>query len=266
MPLSPFGLLDRWLAPAPAQRRIEWLGEQPYAHRGLHDERRGVIENTETAFLAAIRGRYAIETDIQAAASGEPVIFHDEQLDRLTEADGLVADRSVEELRHVRMRGTSDRILSLGEFLELGDGRAELFLEIKSTGLDADRTLERRVAALLAQYRGPAYVMSFDPRSVAAMGMLTPSVPRGLSAMRFGKVDEFPLTDTQRYRLTHMLDIPVVKPDFLTYEVSDLAVMHRGLRRRYPHLPIITWTVCTPEQRRKADLFADGMIFEGFRP
>jgi glycerophosphoryl diester phosphodiesterase len=238
----------------------------PIAHRGLHAEHRGIIENTASAFRAAIAGRYAIETDIQAAVSGEPVVFHDEHLDRLTEETGPVAERTVMELQKVSMRGTQDRILTLGELLEMVAGRAALFLEIKSTGLDSDRTLERRVAAALVHYRGPAYVMSFDPRSVGAMRHFAPSVPRGLSAMRFWKVDEFPLTETLRYRLTHMLDIPALKPDFLTYEVNDLAIMADGLRRRYPFLPIITWTVRSAEERRKASQFADGMIFEGFRP
>jgi hypothetical protein len=42
--------------------------------------------------------------------------------------------------------------------------------------------------------------------------------------------------------------------------------MADGLRRRFPFLPIITWTVRSTEQSRKAAQFADGMIFEGFRP
>jgi hypothetical protein len=66
--------------------------------------------------------------------------------------------------------------------------------------------------------------------------------------------------------LTHMLDVAAVKPDFLTYEVNDLALMGPSLRRRYPGLPIVTWTVRTREERRKAELFADGIIFEGFTP
>jgi hypothetical protein len=63
-----------------------------------------------------------------------------------------------------------------------------------------------------------------------------------------------------------MLDIAAVKPDFLTYEVNGLAVMGPALRRRFPHLPVVTWTVRTAEDRRKARAFADAMIFEGFRP
>lgn len=237
----------------------------PIAHRGLHDARRGVIENTASAFRAAIAGGYGIETDIQAAAGGEPVIFHDERLERLTGVEGAIAAFTPEQLRQIPLKNTGDRILTLAEFLRLVDGRAPLYLEIKSLG-SSDRTLERRIAEDLAHYRGPASVISFDPGSMVAMRHFAPDVPRGLSAMRFMKVRMPGLSDLHRFRLTHMLDIAAVKPDFLTYEVNGLAIMGAALRRRFPDLPIVTWTVRTAEDRRKARLFADAMIFEGFRP
>ena len=237
----------------------------PIAHRGLHDERRGIIENTASAFRAAIAGRYGIETDIQAAAGGEPVIFHDERLDRLTMAEGLVCAFTPDELARIPMRGTDDHILTLAEFLALVDGRAPLFLEIKSAGT-ADRRLEKRVAEELAYYHGPVAVISFDPGSLAALRQFAPAIPRGLSAMRFWQPKSSSLSTIERFRLTHMLDIGEAKPDFLTYEVNDLAVMGSALRRRFPDLPIVTWTVRTREERDKARRFADGMIFEGFRP
>jgi glycerophosphoryl diester phosphodiesterase len=232
---------------------------RPIAHRGLHDVRRGVIENTASAFRAAVAGGYGIETDIQAAVGGEPVIFHDERLERLTDAKGAIAAFTPEQLSQIPLRGTNDRILTLAEFLQLVDGCAPLYLEIKSLG-GADRTLERRIAEELAHYRGPASVISFDPGSMA------PRVLRGLSAMRFMGLRVSRLSTLHRFRLTHMLDIETVKPDFLTYEVNGLAVMGAALRRRFPHLPIVTWTVRTAEDRRKARIFADAMIFEGFRP
>ena len=236
-----------------------FLPMPPIAHRGLHDARRGIIENTVSAFQAAI------ETDLQPAASGEPVVFHDEQLERLTEASGPIVSRSHAELSRIPMRRTDDRIMSLPEFLDFVDGRVPLFLEIKSKGR-TDRTLERHVAKYLLDYRGPAFVMSFDPGSMAAMREFAPRIARGLSSRRFDKARKSALSFTQRFRLTHKLDIYGVRPDFLTYEVNDLAMMAHALRRRFPALPIICWTVKTREERRKAMLFADGMIFEGYRP
>ncbi|MEI8277111.1 MAG: glycerophosphodiester phosphodiesterase, partial [Hyphomicrobiales bacterium] len=47
---------------------LDWLTSRPIAHRGLHDAANGVIENTATAFTAAIDGGYGIETDLQISA------------------------------------------------------------------------------------------------------------------------------------------------------------------------------------------------------
>ena len=153
-----------------------FLPNRPIAHRGLHDVRRGVIENTASAFRAAIAGGYGIETDIQAAAGGEPVIFHDERLERLTGAEGTVAALTPDQLRQLALRNTADRILTLAEFLRLVEGRAPLYLEIKSLG-GADRTLERRVAEELADYRGPVSVISFD-RAASSRSGISPATCR----------------------------------------------------------------------------------------
>ena len=37
-------------------RSLEWLTARPIAHRGLHDAAKGIIENTASAFSAAIAG------------------------------------------------------------------------------------------------------------------------------------------------------------------------------------------------------------------
>ena len=71
---------------SPQLREFDWLVARPIAHRGLHAKSKGIIENTESAFAAAIKGNYAIECDVQLAADGEAMVFHDDDLDRLTEA------------------------------------------------------------------------------------------------------------------------------------------------------------------------------------
>ncbi len=57
---------------------LDWLTARPVAHRGLHDAANGVIENTSRAFAAAVAGNYAIECDLQLAADGEAMVFHDD--------------------------------------------------------------------------------------------------------------------------------------------------------------------------------------------
>ena len=71
---------------------LDWLTARPIAHRGLHDASAGVIENTASAFAAAIAGGYAIETDLQISADGEAFVHHDDALGRLTEGSGRLAD------------------------------------------------------------------------------------------------------------------------------------------------------------------------------
>lgn len=235
------------------------------AHRGLHNLQRGIIENTASAFEAAIKGRYAIETDIQAAKDGEPVIFHDWRLERLTAGTGEVRAFAPEELKRIEMHGTDDRILPLGEFLELVGGRTTLFLEIKSAG-DRSGVLERRIAQYLADYRGPVCVMGFDPDSLRAMRHYAPLISRGLSAYRYARERKSRLSSARSFRLSHMIDSHGVAPTFITHYVRDLPAMAASIRRRFPGLPLIAWTVRTLEDRRKAAIYADGIIFEGFMP
>ena len=84
---------------SPQLREFDWLVARPIAHRGLHAKSKGIIENTEGAFAAAIKGNYAIECDVQLTADGEAMVFHDDDLDRLTEAKGPVKAFTAKELK-----------------------------------------------------------------------------------------------------------------------------------------------------------------------
>ena len=73
-----------WIAEGQAMReRLRWLTARPIAHRGYHDLRRGRPENTLAAFDAAVAAHYAIECDLHISADGVPVVFHDDDLERL---------------------------------------------------------------------------------------------------------------------------------------------------------------------------------------
>src|SRR5215471_20629246 len=128
---------------------LEWLTARPVAHRGLHGP--GAIENTASAFAAAIAGGYAIETDLQITADGEAVVHHDAALGRLTEGSGRLAAMTAVELKAVPFRATGDRILTFGELLDLVAGRVTLVVELKSLN-DGDDRLPRRAAQVLAGY------------------------------------------------------------------------------------------------------------------
>ena len=121
---------------------LDWLTARPLAHRGLHDTSAGVIENTASAFSAAIAAGYGIECDLQISADGEAMVHHDDALGRLTEGSGRLAEMTAADIKAVRFKASRDRILTLGELCELVAGRATLVLELKSR-FDGDRRLAR---------------------------------------------------------------------------------------------------------------------------
>lgn len=235
----------------------------PVAHRGLHDGR-GIIENTASAFQAAIDAGYAIELDVQATGEDEPVVFHDDTVERLTSGAGAVGAMPVAALKAMTFKATADRMQTLSEFLEQVAGRVPVFMEIKTVGDNAGR-LCAQVAKRLARYKGPMAVMSFDWEAVRAMKRLTPHLPVGIISMRYTARNSPELSAFARFRLTHMLDFPAARPDFLAYHVNDLPASSVALLRRLG-VPVLTWTVRTEEQRRRAAANADAIIFEELRP
>src|SRR3954469_13504743 len=100
----------------------DWLTARPIAHRGLHDASSGVIENTPTAFRAAIASGYGIECDLQISADGEAMVHHDDALARLTEGAGRLAPITAEALQRIAFKSTADRMLTLGELCDFVAG------------------------------------------------------------------------------------------------------------------------------------------------
>ena len=234
------------------RRDLRWLTRRPIAHRGLHDILRGRPENTLAAFQAAIEGDYAIECDVHISADGRPIVFHDDDLGRLTGGQGGVRDHTAAELGALRVAGSSEWIPTLDELLELASGRVPLVVELKSVpGRDAG--LAASVAERLGGYEGPVALMSFDPALVTEAKATAPERPSGLVAMgdwRMGK--------------EHMSAVRRVDADFVSYRIDDLPTPMPLIARRFFGLPLICWTVRTPQQLEKARRWTDQITFEGF--
>ena len=244
--------------------KLAWLTTRPIAHRGLHDAARGIIENTTSAFDAAIAGNYGVETDVQLSRDGEAMVHHDDVLGRLTDGSGPLAALTAAELARVPYRATADRMMTLGELCDRIAGRVALVVEIKSR-FERDDRLAARTAKVLTAYKGPAAAMSFDPHLVACLRHMAPALARGVvSQHRFVDEEWQSLSAWQRASMAHLLHAPRTRPDFVAYQVDDLPAPATRLARWFG-APVLTWTVCTPEQRERATRWADQMIFEGFR-
>jgi glycerophosphoryl diester phosphodiesterase len=244
----------------------DWLIARPIAHRGLHDASTGIIENTAGAFSAAIAGNYGIETDLQISADGEAMVHHDDALGRLTEGAGRLADMSAAQIKATRFKGGNDRIMTLGELCELVAGRAPLLLELKSH-FNSDVRLVERVANVLASYAGSAAVMSFDPALIEAVRWRAPTLPHGIVAERHYTHREWDrFSAAAKLRMAFLLHAGRTRPDFIAYSIKDLPALAPLIARRVFGLPLLTWTVRSDNDRRRAATYADQIIFEGLRP
>jgi len=98
------------------------------AHRGFSDK---YPENTLLSFKKAIElGVDGIETDIRLSSDDKAVIFHDDNIKRITGVDKTVESLSLYELKKLNA-GCGEKIPSLDELIELTEARVILILEIK---------------------------------------------------------------------------------------------------------------------------------------
>ena len=86
-----------------------------------------------------------IELDIQRCASGELVVFHDEELSRTTNGAGLLKDCSLDELRrlsagHCLTRPSKTSVPLLVEVLDLVSGGMVINIELKNTPFEYSNT------------------------------------------------------------------------------------------------------------------------------
>ena len=246
-------------------RFMRWLTETPVAHRGLHDLGRGRAENTASAFRAAMKAGYAIECDVGLSADGVPVVFHDDTLGRLTGVDGPLESRTAAELMVLPVLGTRDTVPRLADLLALVAGKVPLLVELKG-GRGRRGRLEPAVARLLADYRGPVAIQSFDPAMVTWFRRHAPGVLRGQISMNYAMEDDEEAPPARlRGPLTNLAFWRQNQPDFIAYDIRALPNWAVARHRR-AGVPVLAWTVRSAADRARAALHADNVIFEHWRP
>jgi glycerophosphoryl diester phosphodiesterase len=248
----------------PQMRALDWLVSKPIAHRGLHVEANGIVENSESAFANAMAKGLSMECDIQLTADGHAVVFHDDEVERVLDGKGKVKSLTLAQIKHMKFRGGNDRVQTLPEMLEQVAGRETLVIEIKSLW-DNDMTLTRHVVDILGHYKGPFAIMSFDENIVACAAELAPNIVRGITADRVTD-PYFNILPVERRIAMQSLDhLPRSKPHFISYYFRDLPFQPVGeIRRR--GFPIITWTIRSDEEARIARRYSDQITFENYTP
>lgn len=230
-----------------------WIKDLPVAHRGYHDLNTLIWENTLSAFSRAVEAGFAIECDLHYASDGVPVIFHDEDLQRLCNLNGDIRDRTSRELGLIAVGGTSDKVPTLRQLLDLTKGKVPLLLELKGREAD-DEGFAEAVLEVLQGYESKVALMSFDHWLLRDLKALGAPYPLGLTAN--GNTPE----DFKLHAKAMELGL-----DFISYYYDDLPnAFISGERKK--SIPVITWTVRDEAARKHSFEHADQITFEGFDP
>lgn len=154
----------------------------------------------------------------------------------------------------LRVGGTKDHVPTLAEALRLIAGRVPIIIELKGIP-GRDDGLVKAVARDLAGYEGDAAIMSFDHHLIRLFGKDAPGIPAGLTAEG--------LKDSDLEAHFSMLAYDI---DFVSYNVHHLENHFVAFVRGKLDLPVISWTVRSPDDKAKSDAHVNQITFEGFDP
>lgn len=239
--------------------------QAPIAHRALHDISDNRPENSRAAIRAAVEAGYGIEIDLQLTSDDRAMVFHDYDMTRLTGQPGPIRQISAAQASATPLLHAEDGIPTLDEVLKMVGGKVPLLIELKdqdgAMGLNVG-PLEADTVRALQGYEGPVALMSFNPNSVAELARLAPHLPRGLVTCSYApKVELLP-----RDVCDHLRDIPDfdrVGASFISHEAHDLA-RPRVAELKARGVPVLCWTIRSPEQEAEARKVADNVTFEGY--
>jgi len=231
----------------------KWILQKPIAHRGLHGE--GRPENSIPAFEAAVESGVAIELDVQLTKDGRAVVFHDDNLIRMTGKDKELSKTTVEELKKLKLGNTNFSIPTFDEVLEIVAGKVPLLVEIKKH----KKALEKIVVEKLQNYTGDYAVQAFNPLAIRSIKKFNSSIFCGLLSAKF---DDMKLLRIKKAAIKNARLFFMAKPDFLSFEVHSFPNERIARFRKELGIPVLTWTVRTQEEKERAKVFADNIIFE----
>ena len=258
-------LLYLWmLGPRKPRRKQMRPFERVYiAHRGLHNAKEGVPENSLTAFRLAAEGGYGAEMDLQLTKDGKLVVFHDASIERMCGVKKRLGDCTYEELQQYTLLETQEKIPTFDEVLKVIHGRGPLIVEIKSEGhciRAAKMACER-----LKSYRGIYCMESFHPAVVWWIRRHYPHILRGQLSMNYF-VDEADRPFYQKLVMTSMVFNVFSRPDFIAYKHTQKDQFSYRLLRRLYLVENVAWTIQSQEDLEEAQDTFRVMIFDSFIP
>jgi len=237
------------------KRDINFLKQNLIAHRGDYDVDRHIPENSLKAFENAINNNYIIELDVHILKDKNIIVFHDDNLKRMTNVDMYVKDICYEDIKNLKLNNSNEKIPLLEEVLELVNGKVPIIIELKCNvqcGI-----LEKEVIKILKKYKGKYAVKSFNPFSINFFRKNFPKAIRGQLASDF-KNEKMP--KIKKLFLSKMLYNYISKPDFISYDIR--ALPNKKIKKLRKNKLILGWTIRNNDDFKKAKKYCDNYICE----
>lgn len=133
------------------------------AHRGIFDNI-DIPENSLKAFEKAIKYNYPIELDIQLTKDNKLIVFHDENLKRMSNINKNIKDISIQEINEYKLLNTDETIPTLSDVLNLVQGKILIIIEIKNI-----KNYKKLISILrheLKTYNGEIIIQSFHSKVI----------------------------------------------------------------------------------------------------
>ncbi len=228
------------------KKNVTYLDGFPFSwgHRGYSSE---APENTMEAFsLCVERGVLGVELDVQLCKTGEIIVFHDSDLERITGYKGAVRDTPYENIRmlNAATHAPNHSQCSIPRFEEVCSTFPSLFIDIELKGSTKDGVeLTHKVFEMITQYsmEDRVVVSSFNPILLRYFRRLTHRIPTAVIWSR----------NTPNKLISWGITKRLVPHTFTKPQV-DILEGKRVLKKE-----ILTWTENNPDKQR--DLIARGI-------
>lgn len=238
---------------------IEWLNNTKFAHRGLYSQDQSIPENSLKAFSEAIKNNYGIELDISVTKDNQLVVFHDDNLLRMTGVNKRVSECSLEQLKELKLNNTDQEIPTFREALELINGRTPVLIELKvRSDSDIDMLCEL-VKAELENYNGDFSIQSFNALILNKIKTCMPNAIRGQISTKFNSGKKSKIV--AEYLLLNFLS----RPHYIAYNWQYQNNISLNILKKLG-IKTVAWTINSEESLNASKDNFDAIVFEHCDP
>lgn len=236
-------------------KNLDFLKGNLIAHRGFHNLKEGIPENSLAAFKRAIRNNYVIELDVHLTRDSKIVVFHDYNLKRACGVNKVIESCTYDELLKYNLFNTKHKIPLLSSVLNLVNGKVGLLIETKTINFNGN--LERELSKILDNYNGSFAIQSFNFFSINWFRKHKKKYVVGLLSSDFNKRN---ISNLRKWiGKTLLMDI-ILRTDFISYDINALPSSYVQNKRKSKL--VLGWTVRNKADFTKGKHYCDNLICE----